>query len=132
MPVGTYIVASEPVDPRLRQRLIPCGAAVCDTNFVLDYFRFSADHRMLYGGRVSYSTATPANLAQSMQRRMAGTFRNWPTARSTSPGGFVDITMNRAPISGGWTLIHRSITSRVSPAMAGADRHGRQTWSPRR
>ena len=43
---------------------------MCDTNFVLDYFRTTADHRMLYGGRVSYSTATPMNLAESMQPRM--------------------------------------------------------------
>jgi len=98
MPVGTYIVASEPVDPALAQRLIPCGAAVCDTNFVLDYFRFSADHRMLYGGRVSYSTATPANLAQSMQRRMTGTFKELADCKvDFAWGGFVDITMNRAP-----------------------------------
>jgi gamma-glutamylputrescine oxidase len=47
---------------------------VCDNNFVLDYFRTTADHRMLYGGRVSYSTATPMNLAESMRQRMVGTF----------------------------------------------------------
>jgi gamma-glutamylputrescine oxidase len=98
MPVGTYIVASEPLAPELARSLIPSGAAVCDTNFVLDYFRPTADHRMLYGGRVSYSTATPINLAASMQRRMATTF---PQLASTkieySWGGFVDISMNRAP-----------------------------------
>jgi gamma-glutamylputrescine oxidase len=43
-----------------RRQVIPSGSAVCDNNFVLDYFRFADDHRMLYGGRVSYSTATPA------------------------------------------------------------------------
>jgi gamma-glutamylputrescine oxidase len=98
MPVGTYIVCSEPLDPALAESLIPCGAAVCDNNFVLDYFRTTADHRMLYGGRVSYSTATPMNLAASMVRRMAGTF---PQLRGTRAeyawGGFVDISMNRAP-----------------------------------
>lgn len=98
MPVGTYIVASEPLEPSLARSLIPSGAAVCDTNFVLDYFRATADHRMLYGGRVSYSTATPIGLAASMQRRMARTFA--PLARTRIDyawGGFVDITMNRAP-----------------------------------
>ena len=48
--------------PELCARLIPSNAAVCDNNFVLDYFRFSADHRMLFGGCVSYTTRTPANL----------------------------------------------------------------------
>jgi gamma-glutamylputrescine oxidase len=50
------------------------------------------------GGRVSYSTATPMNLAGSMARRMARTF---PQLRGTRAeyawGGFVDISMNRAP-----------------------------------
>ncbi len=98
MPVGTYIVASEPLDPELARSLIPSGAAVCDTNFVLDYFRPTADHRMLYGGRVSYSTATPTNLAASLQRRMASTFPQLTdTQIEFSWGGFVDISMNRAP-----------------------------------
>ena len=98
MPVGTYIVASEPLAPELARSLIPSGAAVCDTNFVLDYFRPTADHRMLYGGRVSYSTATPANLATSMQRRMAATFPQLADTKiEYSWGGFVDISMNRAP-----------------------------------
>jgi gamma-glutamylputrescine oxidase len=98
MPVGTYIVTSEALDAALSASLIPSGAAVCDTNFVLDYFRPTADHRMLYGGRVSYSTTTPLNLAASMQRRMARTFPQLGDTRvEYSWGGFVDISMNRAP-----------------------------------
>ncbi len=98
MPVGTYIVASEALDPAVAASLVPSQSAVCDTNFVLDYFRPTADHRMLYGGRVSYSTATPMNLAASMQRRMARTFPQLQnTAVEYAWGGFVDISMNRAP-----------------------------------
>jgi gamma-glutamylputrescine oxidase len=98
MPVGTYIVASEPVGEALARQLIACNAAVCDNNFVLDYFRFSADWRLLYGGRVSYSTATPTNLAQAMRARMVATFPPLAaTPVSHAWGGFVDISMNRAP-----------------------------------
>jgi gamma-glutamylputrescine oxidase len=98
MPVGTYIVASAPMDAALAQSLVPSGSAVCDTNFVLDYFRPTADHRMLYGGRVSYSTTTPPNLEASMQKRMATTFPQLAnTPVEFSWGGFVDISMNRAP-----------------------------------
>jgi gamma-glutamylputrescine oxidase len=98
MPVGTYIVASEPVGEATARQLIPTLSAVCDNNFVLDYFRFAADTSLLYGGRVSYSTATPANLADSMHRRMAGTFPQLAgTKISHAWGGFVDISMNRAP-----------------------------------
>ena len=98
MPVGTYIIGTAALDPELCQRLIPSHAAVCDNNFILDYFRFSADHRMLFGGRVSYSTRTPANLQAIMARRMGEVF---PVLRKVPIdfvwGGFVDISMNRAP-----------------------------------
>ncbi|HET9820385.1 MAG TPA: FAD-binding oxidoreductase [Burkholderiaceae bacterium] len=98
MPVGTYIVATEVLAEGLANSLIPCGAGVCDNNFVLDYFRVSADRRLLYGGRVSYSTATPMNLAASMARRMVGTFPQLAGVPVTHAwGGFVDISMNRAP-----------------------------------
>lgn len=108
MPVGTYIVTSAAIEPGLARSLIPSGSAVCDTNFVLDYFRPTVDDRMLYGGRVSYSTATPMNLAASMQRRMGRTF---PQLRDTriefAWGGFVDISMNRAPDFGRLSDVHR-------------------------
>jgi gamma-glutamylputrescine oxidase len=53
---------------------------------------------MLYGGRISYSGATPPNLEHSMQRRMAATFPQLKDTRiEYAWGGFVDISMNRAP-----------------------------------
>jgi len=98
MPVGTYILGTAPLGETLCQQLIPTGAAVCDNNVVLDYFRCSADHRMLFGGRVSYSQTTPPNLQRVMQRRME---RIFPQLREVAVeflwGGFVDISMNRAP-----------------------------------
>ncbi|MYM24246.1 FAD-dependent oxidoreductase [Duganella sp. FT135W] len=98
MPVGTYIIATEPMDPARAAALIAQRSAACDTNFVLDYFRPTADHRMLFGGRVSYSTVTPMNLAASMRKRMLAVFPQLADLEVTHAwGGFVDITMNRAP-----------------------------------
>jgi gamma-glutamylputrescine oxidase len=98
MPVGTYIACTEKLDDALADSLIPSRAAVCDTNFVLDYFRTTNDQRMLYGGRVSYSTVTPMNLAESIRQRMVGTFPQLASAKvEYAWGGFVDISMNRAP-----------------------------------
>jgi len=98
MPVGTYIACTEVLGPARAGALIPSRAAVCDTNLVLDYFRTTHDHRMLYGGRVSYSTRTPRNLAPAMQARMVQTFPQLAgVAIEYAWGGFVDITMNRAP-----------------------------------
>ena len=98
MPVGTYIVATEQMEESRCAALIRGRAAVCDTNFVLDYFRPTADHRMLFGGRVSYTGATPPNLRESMRRRMLAVFPQLADLQVPhSWGGFVDITMNRAP-----------------------------------
>ena len=55
MAVGTYIVATEPLGEERAAALITNNAAVADMNWVLDYFRRSADHRLLFGGRVNYS-----------------------------------------------------------------------------
>ena len=98
MPVGTYIIGTEPIESGLAASLIPTNSAVCDTNFILDYFRFSKDKRMIYGGRVSYSSMTPPNLTQSMQARMVETFPQLANTKvEYTWGGFVDISMNRAP-----------------------------------
>lgn len=98
MPVGTYITTSEPMKPERAAALIPSRAAVCDTNFVLDYFRTTADNRLLFGGRVSYSSATPRNLQAIMGQRMLNVFPQLSDLKlSYTWGGFVDITLNRAP-----------------------------------
>jgi gamma-glutamylputrescine oxidase len=98
MPVGTYIVATEPMDKARADALISGRNAVCDTNFILDYFRTTADHRMLFGGRVSYSSYTPPKLVASMRQRMLAVFPQLADLDVPhSWGGFVDITMNRGP-----------------------------------
>ncbi len=96
MPVGTYIMATEPRDDV--PSLIPGNEAVGDLNFVLDYFRRSPDNRMLFGGRVSYSTLPPPSLGASMLRRAVRVFPQLRDARVEYLwGGNVDITVNRAP-----------------------------------
>jgi len=98
MPVGTYVVATECLDEELATSLIRNDMAVADVNFVLDYFRLSADRRMLFGGRVSYSTIPPPSLAHSIRARMAKVFPQLKDARiEYAWGGNVAITMNRAP-----------------------------------
>lgn len=98
MPVGTYMVATEPLTPDLAASVLPTCAAVCDNNFVLDYFRLSRDQRMLFGGGVSYTTATPMHLSKVMQQRMVEIFPQLIDAKVEHTwGGFVDISRQRAP-----------------------------------
>lgn len=114
MPVGTYIACSATLPRALADSLVPSRSAVCDTNFVLDYFRTTNDDRMLYGGRVSYSTRTPANLADSMRRRMVQTFPQLAgVAVDYAWGGFVDITMSRAPDFGRLPAAHPGAAQNV-------------------
>jgi gamma-glutamylputrescine oxidase len=96
MPVGTYILATEQRDDV--PNLIPGNEAVADLNFVLDYFRRSADNRMLFGGRVSYSRLPPPSLKASMLARATRVFPQLANAKVEFLwGGNVDITRNRAP-----------------------------------
>jgi len=96
MPAGTYIIATEPRADIAE--LIPGNEAVCDLNFVLNYFRRSADNRLLFGGRVSYSTLQPPGLAASMLKRAVQVFPQLRDAKVDFVwGGNVDITRNRAP-----------------------------------
>jgi gamma-glutamylputrescine oxidase len=96
--VGTYIIATEPLGEERIRALLPSNAAIADINWILDYFRSSADQRLLFGGRVSYSAVQPPHLAESMRRRM---IRVFPTLRDVKVGyawgGYLDITMSRAP-----------------------------------
>jgi gamma-glutamylputrescine oxidase len=96
--VGTYVMATEPLEPARAARLLPGNAAIADINWILDYFRLSADHRLLFGGRVSYSAIQPPHLGQSMRRRMVRVFPELHDARVEYVwGGLLDITMSRAP-----------------------------------
>ena len=98
MPVGTYIIATEHLPRETADSLIKNRIAVCDNNFVLDYFRVTRDDRMLFGGRVSYSGITPPNLPNAMRKTMLRAFPQLESAKvEYCWGGFVDVTMNRAP-----------------------------------
>ncbi len=98
MPVGTYIVATEPLGQEQASGLIRNNAAVEDVNFVLNYFRLSADRRMLFGGRVSYSKFAPVIIRRAMGATMV---KFYPQLRETridyAWGGNVAITANRLP-----------------------------------
>jgi gamma-glutamylputrescine oxidase len=98
MAVATYIVATEPLGAERAQALIRNNAAVSDMNWVLDYFRLSADHRLLFGGRVNYSGLSSFDAPSATRKRMLGVFPQLDDVKiDFAWGGDVDITLNRAP-----------------------------------
>jgi gamma-glutamylputrescine oxidase len=98
MAVATYIVATEPLGEARARALIANNAAVSDMNWVLDYFRRSADHRLLFGGRVNYSGLRSFDAPSATRARMLRVFPQLADVRiDFAWGGEVDITLNRAP-----------------------------------
>jgi gamma-glutamylputrescine oxidase len=97
MAVGTYIAATEVLGEERARSLITNNAAVADINWVLDYFRRSADHRLLFGGRVSYSGVDPFDSARVLRARITRVFPRLDARIEYAWGGYVDITPNRAP-----------------------------------
>jgi gamma-glutamylputrescine oxidase len=101
MPVGTYIAATRPLGEDRARALIGNDMAVADINWALDYFRRSADHRLLFGGRASYSNLQPPNLPWVMARRMRRVFPQLADEDFEYVwGGTIDISFNRAPYWG--------------------------------
>ncbi|MGU7784730.1 NAD(P)/FAD-dependent oxidoreductase [Burkholderia sp. PU8-34] len=98
MPVATYLIATEPLGDARAGDAMPAGAAICDCNAALDYFRLSKDRRLLWGGKASSSMSTPRDLAAAMRRDMLKTFPQLADVRiDYAWGGVIDATMNRAP-----------------------------------
>jgi gamma-glutamylputrescine oxidase len=98
IPVGTFIIATESLGEARARELITNNAAVTDLNWIIDYFRRSADHRLLFGGRVSYSGLGRFEAVPVTRARMLRIYPQLADAHIEYHwGGYLDITMNRAP-----------------------------------
>ncbi len=96
--IATYVIATRPLRAERAAALIRGNIAVADINWIIDYFRLSADHRLLFGGRVSYSGIDPIGTMRATRQRMLRVFPQLAdTGIEFAWGGFLDITMNRAP-----------------------------------
>ena len=95
--VESFIAATEPLPDELYNRVLPCDAAVADTRHVLDYYRKSADRRMLYAGRETYLTI-PRDIASIVRPRMERVYPSLKPVRiEYAWRGTVGITRTRMP-----------------------------------
>jgi glycine/D-amino acid oxidase-like deaminating enzyme len=98
LPVGTFIATTAPLGEAVARSLIPGNHAVYDNQFILEYFRMTADHRLLFGGKCTYLGGTPLNLGESMKRNIARVFPQLADVKiDYAWGGHIDITMRRMP-----------------------------------
>ena len=100
-PAGSYIIGTEPLDEAMVNDINPLDVAVCDLNEVVDYYRLSADKRMLYGGRCNYSGREPQSIKAAILPRMQAIYPQLKDVRIDFEwGGNIGIVLNRIPALG--------------------------------
>ncbi|MFZ4966579.1 FAD-binding oxidoreductase [Pseudomonas gingeri] len=98
LPAGSYIIATEPLSEAQARSLLPQNMAVCDQRVALDYYRLSADRRLLFGGACHYSGRDPQDIAAYMRPKMLEVFPQLAGARIDYHwGGMIGIGANRLP-----------------------------------
>jgi len=101
LPANTYMIATEPLDDELAGNVLPQNTAVCDANMVLDYLRLSADKRVLFGGRCTYSNREITDIKGALGPRMRRIFPQLEKIGiAFAWGGPLGIVLNRAPMLG--------------------------------
>jgi glycine/D-amino acid oxidase-like deaminating enzyme len=104
IPIGSYIIATEPLAPEVVQRLIPKNRVVFDTKNFLYYFRFSPDNRMVFGGRAAFFPATQNTVRQSADILREDMLKVFPSLASAKTdyawGGTLGFTFDLFPHAG--------------------------------
>ena len=98
MPINNFIVATEPLGQELAKSLIRDDVAVADSKFIVNYFRLSTDHRLLFGGGESYAYRFPKDITAKARAPMLEIFPQLEhTTIDFAWGGTLAVTMNRMP-----------------------------------
>lgn len=98
LPAGSYVIATEPLSPAQARELLPQNMAVCDQRVALDYYRLSADRRLLFGGACHYSGRDPKDIAAYMRPKMLEVFPQLAGVKIDYQwGGMIGIGANRLP-----------------------------------
>jgi glycine/D-amino acid oxidase-like deaminating enzyme len=104
VPVGSFIIATEPLPEALVDELMPTRRMASDSKNLLFYFRITPDNRMLFGGRAQFALSSPTADLQSakiLRKGMVEVFPQLADARlDYAWGGLVGITLDRVPHAG--------------------------------
>ncbi len=97
MPINNFIVATAPLGARAAE-VLTRDVAVCDTRFVINYFRLSEDKRLLFGGGETYGYRFPTDIAALVRKPMLEIFPGLrDVAIDYAWGGTLAITPHRVP-----------------------------------
>ncbi len=98
MPVSSQVLATEPLGEAHARRLLPSNVCVEDMNYVLDYYRRTPDHRLIYGGGVVYGGQDPESIRAKILPQMLKTFPDLRDARiDFAWSGNFALTLTRFP-----------------------------------
>ena len=101
LPAQTFTIATESLGPDRARRLMPDNLSVCDANWALDYFRRSADERILFGGLCTYSNRVVSDIEGALMPRLLKIFPQLEGVRAEFAwGGAIGIPLNRVPLIG--------------------------------
>jgi glycine/D-amino acid oxidase-like deaminating enzyme len=99
IPVGSFIVVTEPLSDDVAQRVLPRRRQAADTKMLTYYFRLTPDNRLLFGGRARFALSSPDSdlkSARILEKAMASVFPYLAGARiDYTWGGLVDLSMDR-------------------------------------
>jgi len=98
MPINNFMLATAPLGAVRAQALLGERVCVHDTLFVLNYFRLSADNRLLFGGGENYTSRFPRDLKGFVRRHLLGVFPQLADVTvDYAWGGALAITLSRLP-----------------------------------
>lgn len=104
VPVGAFIIVTEPLPVDLLDRLTPRRRMTTDTKNFVNYFRVTPDDRLLFGGRARFAVTNPRSDAKSgaiLRKGLSQVFPELAAARiDYCWGGMVDMTRDRLPRAG--------------------------------
>lgn len=113
IPIGSYIIATEPLGKELAKQLIPHNRMVFDTKNFLYYFRRSPDDRIVFGGRAAFFPATPNTVRESADILRKGMLEVFPQVERYQTayawGGIVAFTFDIYPHAGQMDGIYYSM-----------------------
>ena len=98
MPINNYIIATEPLGEKYARKLIKRDVAVSDSRFMIDYFRFSEDSRLLFGGPETITSNFVKDAKKFVSKRMIKVFPDLKDVKiDFAWGGTLAISVNRMP-----------------------------------
>lgn len=98
MPVSTQVMATEPLPEDLASRLLPTDSCVEDVRYILDYYRLSADRRLLFGGGTVYGGSEPQDVEAKLRPNMEKVFPELTGVKVTHAwSGNFALTFSRVP-----------------------------------